>query len=194
MPVQNALASVRLDYAQKTSGAPYHVSLQVWNRSFDNPDPTRRSSIIREVSLTQLPDANWQVSNLRIRDRYGVDHTRLWAGTGGYHEQGWDGYVEWDRGAPDHLVIWSVFSGIYDERCAADTACDGMRLQTLRTSNEQITVFNYLLGPVSFSFDITMSAPPKAVKLKTSLIGGNGGNPAVRGNASAWEEFVVQFP
>jgi len=197
MPPQNAFASVRLDYLQKAAGAPYHVTLQVWNRSFDHPDPTQRSSIIKEVYLTQLPGApgtNYQVSNAKVLDRYGIDHTGLWTRTSAYKEEGFDGYAMWDRGAPDFLVIWAATSGIYDERCAADLLCDGMRLQTLRQSNSQISVFNYLLGPVTFSFDITMSGPPKAVKLKMSLIGGNGGNPAQRGNASAGEEFVIQFP
>jgi hypothetical protein len=199
LPTQNALASVQLDYVQKASGSPYQVTLRVWNRSFDHPDPTHRSAIIKGVFLTQLPGTPNSVSNLRILDRYGIDETGFWAGGGGFKEAGFDGYIEGDSARlgkcqPDIGIMWNAFSGIYDERCLADSACDAMRLQTIASPQLRVTVLNYLLGPVTFSFDFATSSPPKAVRLVMALIGGNGGNPAQRWAALPEEEFVIQFP
>jgi hypothetical protein len=197
--MQNAFASVQLSYSQPVAGAAYKIALQVWNRSFDNPDPGRRSSIIKGVFLTQLTGTPNAVSNPRISDRYGIDETTFWAGTGGFKEVGFDGYIEGDSARlgkckPDIGIMWSVFTGIYDERCLADTACDAMRLQTISSPQLRLTVLNYLIGPVTFSFDLATSSPPKAVRLVMALIGGNGGNPAQRWATLPEEEFVIQFP
>ena len=55
-------------------------------------------------------------------------------------------------------------------------------------------IHNYLFGPVTFTFDINLSAAPTAVKLKMGLVGGNGGNPAQLYATLPSEEFVIQFP
>ncbi|MGH7516454.1 MAG: hypothetical protein ACREOC_03145 [Gemmatimonadales bacterium] len=69
-----------------------------------------------------------------------------------------------------------------------------MRLQTVRGTPEQLTAYNYLLGPLTFAFDIVLTAPPAALRLKLGHIGGNGGNPAQRSGTMPDEEFVIQFP
>jgi hypothetical protein len=201
MPTRNALTTARLSYVHPAPGAPYHVTLEVRSHSFDHPDPARRSALVTEVYLTQLaPSSSYLVSNLSIKDRYGVDHDGLWAGTGGFHEVGFKGYTEYDTAGacgPDLPgVFWGAFTGIYDERCLADPATDARRLQTYRSSPTQVGVFNYLLGPVTFAFDIALPSPPTAVRLKLGLIGGNGGHPAQRtpGTAIPDEEFVIKFP
>jgi hypothetical protein len=147
--------------------------------------------LVKEVYLTQLTGSSHTVSNVVVTDRYGVDETGLWRRMGGGPEEGFEGYTEYDPGGG---ALWSARTGVYDERCLADPACDKMRLQTYLSSPHQITVFNYLIGPVTFSFDITLSAPPKAVRLVMGHVGGNGGNPAQRSAALPDEEFVIQFP
>jgi hypothetical protein len=158
--------------------------------------------MIKGVYLAQLPGAlgtNYQVSNLRITDRYGIDETGLWTLTRQSNEEGFDGLAAGDTNAlarcvPDLGVMWSAFTGIYDERCLADRACDAMRLQTVRSAGSRLTVFNYLLGPLTFSFDIALPSPPRAVRLVIGQIGGNGGNPLQRTANLPDEEFVIQFP
>ena len=202
MPTRNALASVRLSYAQAAPSGPYHVTLQVWSHSFDHPDPLHRSALIKGVYLTQLPGAptsNHQVSNVRITDRYGIDETEVWGRTSGGNEEGFDGYTFGDtnllaRCVPQLNEMWNAFTGIYDERCLADPACDALRLQTHRLPGFILIAFNYLLGPLTFSFDIALSGPPRAVKLKVGHIGGNGGNPLQRNATLPDEEFVIQVP
>jgi hypothetical protein len=207
LPTRNALGSVRLTYAQTAPTGPFHVTLQVWSHSFDHPDPLRRSAVIKGVYLTQLPGApgtNYQVSNIRITDRYGIDETGMWTRAGGFKEVGFDGYTWGDTAAVAKCVpvldeMWNAYTGIYDERCLADPACDAMRLQTYPSQTvalpvPKLTAFNYLQGPVTFSFDIVLSAPPTAVKLKMGLVGGNGGNPLQRTATLPDEEFVIQVP
>jgi len=168
----------------------------VWSRSYDHPDPGHRNAMIKEVHLTQLTGGTHSVSNLLITDRYGIDETELWKRGGGGPEEGFKQYTEWvpPVGCPQGVPIaWGSYTGIYDERCLADPACDAMRLQTHRLPAHQIVVFNYLIGPVTFSFDFTPS-PPKAVRLVMGHIGGNGGIPARRYAILPDEEFIIQFP
>jgi hypothetical protein len=191
MPVRNAFASASLDYQQTVPGGPFHVTLRVWSHSYDSPDPARRNALIKEVHLTHLPGASHPISNARITDRYGIDETGLWTYNSGASEEGFTDYAEWGASTGSQ---WGSFTGVYDERCVADPACDARRLQTYRLSPHKIVVFNYLIGPVTFSFDITLPAPPKAVRLVMGHIGGNGGNPAQRSPALPDETFVIQFP
>jgi len=198
MPTRNALASARLSYTQATPTDPYRVTLQVWSHSYDHPTPSRRSAVVSGVKLTQLsqlpplPNPGSTITNVAITDRYGISHADLWTLGYGGGEQGFVGHVEWDNGSK---VVWSASSGIYDERCAADQTCDRLRLQTFRhTAVDEITVYNYLPGPLTFAFDIKLSAPPTAVRLQLSLQGGNGGNPAQRTPLLLDEEFVINFP
>jgi hypothetical protein len=199
MPTRNALATARLNYAQKGLKAPYHVTLQVWSHSFDHPDPAHRSALVTGVYLTQLPPSSgYNVSNVSIKDRYGVDHTGLWKQRSGANQEGFEGYQEYDtagRCGPELPgIFWDAHTGIYDERCLADPATDARRFQTWRRSAYQVSVFNYLLGPVTFAFDIVLPLPPSAVRLRLGLIGGNGGNPAERQTPPLPdEEFVIQF-
>ena len=197
MPTRNALASARLKYSQATPADPYRVTLQVWSHSYDHPTLSHRSAVVSGVTLTQLsqlpPLTNLStISNVAITDRYGVSHVGLWeVGYTGAGEQGFVGHAEWGTNAK---VVWQALSGIYDDRCATDQTCDRFRLQSFRhTSIDEITVYNYLPGPLTFAFDIRLSAPPTAVRLRLSLIGGNGGNPAQRTPSLPDEEFVINF-
>jgi hypothetical protein len=140
------------------------------------------------------------VSNLRITDRYGIDETLLWSIVLGGTEIGFEGYTELDTGGscgpgfPN--ALWGAFSGVYDERCLADPLCDARRLQTYRPNAlpKQLLAFNYLLGPVTFAFDIALTAAPTAVRLSVGHVGGNGGNPSQRSATLPDETFVIQFP
>jgi hypothetical protein len=199
MPTRNALASARLQYSQPAPGAPYHINLQVWSHSYDHPNAVHRSALVNAVYLTQLPlGPAYAVSNIVIKDRYGIDQTALWRRSNGIQEEGFEGYTELDThgacGPGLTNVLWSANSGIYDERCAADPSCDAKRLQTYLSLPEQLTAYNYLLGPVTFSFDIVLSAPPSAVRLQVGHIGGNGGHPAQRAATIPQEQLVIQFP
>jgi hypothetical protein len=186
METRNALATVRLRTQQSGATNSFHIKLTVWSRSFDHPNPSHRNALVTGVYLTQLAGTPGYFSNTQIKDRYGVDHTRLWAGA----DSGFKGYTEYDPGAGPP---WGANTGIYDERCLTDPSCDLMRLQTYRTDPHKLLAFNYLIGPVTFDFDVELSAPPKAVKLVLGHIGGNGGNPAQRYALLPDEEFIVQL-
>lgn len=204
MPTRNALAAIRLTYAKKRGATKYSVELEVWSHSYDHPDPNHRSSAVTGVYLTQLPvlplGNNYTISNLKITDRYGIDERSMWNTVSAPTEFGFDGYTELDTGRPCQpgfpTVLWGVYTGIYDERCLADPKVDATRLQTLRTppSLVQLVGYNYLLGPVTFAFDIALSVVPAAVRLRVGLVGGNGGNPAQRSASLPNEEFVIQVP
>ena len=201
MPSRNALASVRLSQVQKTPGSPYHISIQVWSHSYDHPDPSHRNSLVNGVYLTQLPSSqSYATSNVRITDRYGIDQTLLWMPLIGGTEIGFEGYTELDTvnpcGPGYPRVLWSAFSGVYDERCLADPLCDARRLQTYRptASPRQLGAFSYLLGPVTFAFDIALTAAPTAVRLRVGHVGGNAGIPSQRSATLPDETFVIQFP
>jgi hypothetical protein len=115
-------------------------------------------------------------------------------------EIGFEGYTELDTVTPCGpgfpSVLWGAFSGVYDERCLADPLCDARRLQNYRASAspKQLGAFNYLLGPVTFAFDIALTAAPTAVRVRVGHVGGNGGNPSQRSATLPDETFVIQFP
>ena len=199
MPTRNALASARLRYVQKLPTGPYHVAIQVWSHSYDHPDPTRRSALVTAVYLTDLPPSSgYTVSAVDIRDRYGIDQTRFWRHVSGASQEGFDGYTEYDTGGlcghglPN--VFWTANSGVYDERSLADPTVDAFRLQSYRQGAAQVAIYNYMLGPLTFSFDISLPAPPSAVRLMLGQIGGNGGNPAQRTATLPNEEWIIRFP
>ena len=198
MPARNALASLRLNYRPLAKPNHMHISLEVWSHSYDHPDPAHRNALVIAVTLVQPPVIE-ELTNLKITDRYGVDQTQLWrVASGGMIE--FFGYSEWDAAdtcAPAVFgVVWGSWTGIYDERCQADLACDSRRLQTHLTgpTNLQLIAFDYVAGPMTFAFDIVAAAPPKTFKLKMGLVGGNGGNPAQRWAALPDEEFTIQVP
>jgi hypothetical protein len=194
MPAQNALAIASL--ASDPIAGGFHVTLQVWNRSYDHPDPARRNALITKVKLTRLAGNQNSVVKAHIVDRYGIDETRLWMTSSGL-DAGFEGYTEVGpvtMGSTTIGVIWGSYVGVYDERCLADPNCDRMRLQTNRPDQHRITVYNYLIGPVTFSFDIKQPTPPKAVRLTMGHIGGNDGNPGQRDSTLPDEEFTIEFP
>ena len=161
--------------------------------------------MVDRVYLTELPQSSsYAVTNVRITDRYGIDETLLWMPSKGGTGVGFDGYVELDTGQPCRPgfpnVLWGAFTGIYDDRCVADPACDARRLQTFVAppgtppGRIQLAAYNYLIGPLTFSFDITLSIAPAAVRLRMGQVGGNGGNPAQRNATLPNEEFIIRFP
>lgn len=202
MPTRNALAAIRLTYTKKRGATKYSIKLEVWSHSYDHPDPNHRSSIITGVYLTQLPQLppanSYSVSNLNITDRYGINQNSMWTGVNRGTEFGFEGYIELDTGRPCQPgfpnVVWGVYTGIYDERCLADPECDARRLQTVRTQWAQLSGYNYLIGPVTFAFNMALPVVPAAVRLVVGQVGGNGGNPAQRTATQPNEEFVIQVP
>ncbi|MDH4132521.1 MAG: hypothetical protein OEV95_12025 [Gemmatimonadota bacterium] len=198
MATRNALATARLSY-RLLKPKLYRCSLMVWSRTYDHPTPMHRSAAVTGVFIAQLPATTTSLIATRsIKDRYGVSHSGFWVPTIGGGEEGWDGYAEYDTGGACGAglpnVFWSASSGIYDDRCAADPAIDAYRLQTARPTAEQITVYNYLAGPVTFEFDFKSAKPPAAVRLVVGLQGGNGGNPAQLAPTLPNEEFTIVFP
>ena len=204
LATRNALASVRLSYSQQVKGGPYHVTIQVWSHSYDHPDAGFKNAVVDAVYLTHLPPSpNYGLTNVKITDRYGIDETLLWMPELGV-DVGFVGYVELDTASPCRPgfpnVLWGAFTGVYDERCLADAACDARRLQThvVTLANPpgriQLAAYNYLIGPVTFAFDIALSAAPTAVRLRMGHVGGNGGNPAQLSATLPNEEFVIRFP
>jgi hypothetical protein len=201
MPTRNALAAIRLTYARKRAPLPYRISIQVWSHSYDHPDPARRSAMIGAVYLSQLAvGGNHMPGNVQIVDRYGIDETRMWTPVSAATEAGFEGYIELDTGSPCQpgfpSVLWGVYSGIYDERCLADPACDAMRLHTYipAPGYAQLAGYNYVAGPLTFNFDLSLPAVPTAVRLRMTQVGGNGGNPAQRNSLLPPETFTIQVP
>jgi hypothetical protein len=200
MSTRNALATARIKASLGKKTKLWTVVLEVWNRSYDHPDPARRNSIIRTVELVDLPATSTahDVELRSIVDRYGVSSMGLWEPIDGIQSVGFDGYVEYDVGGacgPDlPNVFWSAITGIYDERCLADPACDAMRLQTLRATPSQVSVFEYLIGPVTFTFTLDTFTPTAGIQITHSLIGGNGGDPTRRMSSIPDEQFIIHFP
>jgi hypothetical protein len=195
MPTGHALASVSLTCEPNGAGV-FHVTLQVWNRSYDHPEPGRRNALIKKVMLTRLSGNQNAPLNPHITDRYGIDETKFWTSDHGI-DAGFDGYTEVGPvqiGANSIAVIWGAYTGIYDERCMTDPNCDRMRLQSYRPDQYGLVAYNYLLSPVTFSFDIKQPAAPKAVSLTMGHIGGNGGDPARRSAVAGEEKFIIEFP
>ncbi len=200
MTTANAPATATIQYRKDRRGDPWLVELTVWNRSYDDPNPGRRNSLITGVKLVDLPPSTgYQLTKPRITDRYGTNVTKLWTREFGLRSAGFDGYAEFDaagqcgQGLPS--VFWSCFTGIYDERCLYDSACDGHRLQTYRPTTPQIVVFNYLVCPVTFRFTLAPFSPDTGVRIQitSQFIGGNGGNPDSHGDVTPKEQFIIQF-
>ena len=196
----NALATVQLDSVRRRPRDRYRVTIRAWSHTHDHPDPARRSAIVRGVYVSTLANAGgYTADNISITDRYSVDHTDLFTQVSGADYFGFDGYRELDTAKPCRpgfpSVLWSAYTGIYDDECLNDAACDAMRLQTFHIpSSPQLSVFNYLRGPLTFRFDITLPAEPMGVRIRVGLIGGNGGNPAQRGPIGLPDDiFVIQF-
>ena len=78
----------------------------VENRAYDAPNPAHRNALLLYVSTS--------------------DFTPVWSG---YAEYDCAGCNDDERVPEPRLsVIWSRFSGPYDARCAADAACDSLRV------------------------------------------------------------------
>jgi hypothetical protein len=63
--------------------------------------------------------------------------------------------------------------GIYDERCAGDSAVDASRLRTHKNvTPPALAVYEYIVGPVTYSFSLDRFTPPATVKVTFGFIGG----------------------
>jgi hypothetical protein len=200
MGIGSALATATLQYRKSKRDGLWNIELVVWNRSYDDPESARRNSLITGVHLVDLPQSTgYQMPTQTITDRNGSDVTALWTKEFGFLSAGFNGYTEYDTagqcGQSLPSVFWSCFTGIYDDRCLYDPACDGHRLRTYRPTMPQIGVFNYLVGPVAFRFSISPFSPNKGVKVQitTQFIGGDGGNPNSHGNVAQQEKFIIEF-
>jgi hypothetical protein len=156
---------------------------------------------VNGVYLTQLPaPPGPQGGGVHITDKYGVDETLLWRPMSSGTEMGFEGFTDLDTGTPCAAsypnVLFTSYTGVYDDRCREDPACDARRLQTYMSNptGVQLSAFNYLTGPVTFAFNADLSAPPTAVRLRMGHIGGNGGNPAQRWALLPDETFIIAFP
>ena len=196
--IGHAFATATLRCKQETSGNPWQIDLKVWNRSYDDPDLARRNSLITAVKLVDLPpSSSYHLTTQSITDSTGTDFTTLWPPEYASNSVGHCGAAQYDTagkcgpGLPS--VFWFCNTGIYDERCLRDPECDAWRLQTHR-AGPQITIFNYLVSPVTFRFTLAPFSPNTGVKIQitSQFIGGNGGNPSNHGNL-AQEHFFLKF-
>jgi hypothetical protein len=181
-----ALATVSLHSTPAGAGA-FHVKLVDTSHTHRNADVAKRCAAITGVYLTELAAGSHTVTNTVITDHYGVNQTQLWTQRSGIDE-GFGGYLEWDTGGH---VAWISNSGIYDSACLHDAAVDARRLQTYRPTPDRVAAFNYIVSPVTFEFDITLAAKPKAVRLTIGFVGGNGGNPASHSPAFPDETLII---
>jgi len=197
---RQCLCNRNASYSQGSSSDPWQIELTVWNRSYDDPKPASRNSLITGVKLVDLPQSTGNnLTTQNITDRYGTDVTKLWTLESGLKSTGYIGYTEYDTGGKCGpglpSVFWSCITGIYDERCLYDPACDALRLQIHRSAAPQIAIFNYLVSPVTFRFTLAPFSPSTGVRIQITnqFVGGNGGNPNSHGNAVPQEHFIVQF-
>jgi hypothetical protein len=159
MPPTDTLATVQFKAVQDAAGV-WTLSMMISSRSYDDAT-ARRCSLITRVRLVDLPAASggYQTSIRKITDRDGINVARLWMNEQGDRFVGFVGYKEQTVFLKQPAVgatTWQSVSGIYDERCAADPACDKYRYQTVPVGGsgsspvERLAAFNYLASPLIF--------------------------------------------
>jgi hypothetical protein len=198
----NDFAAGTLEYNQEQQSGQWEFEVKVWNRSFDDPLPERRNPLIISLEIVDLPTGiAYHLSTVNSEDHPGTYGTPVWSLPHGCNSEGYDGYMEYDiagRYCPSlPPVHWSCNTGIYDERCLGSSVCDARRLRTSRHTMPQISIFSYLLGPVTlrFNFNIDIFEPKVGprIRITQKFIGGNGGNPTNPQSRRDQEQFVIQF-
>jgi hypothetical protein len=180
--------SAKIDLVSTQTPAGWDFVLQVWNQSYDNPNGAHRNSLITKVELINLPSPPPQLTPTGVVDRSGNDIRTLWPnGNLTPQSAGFLGYSE----RSDSLgTLWAMHAGIYDERCAGEPAIDAFRLRTHKSVRPPaLAVYEYIAGPVIFSFSLSAFTPPGTVRITIGFIGGRAGtmNPYA-------EEEVISLP
>lgn len=172
MSMTQGFAKIDLGSTQTATG--WDFVLQVWNQSYDNPNAARRNSLITKVELIDLPNPPPVLTSSGVADRYGNDIRTLWPhGNLTVQSAGFLGYSEQSGSSG---TLWAMHAGIYDDRCAGEPAIDATRLRTLKNvTPPALAVYEYIVGPVTFSFSLSSFAPPGTVRITFGFIGGRTG-------------------
>ena len=171
-PVTQGFAKVDLVSTQTAGG--WNVVLKVRNQSYDNPNAARRNSLITKVELINLPSPPPLLTPTSVVDRSGNDIRTLWP-NGNLSEQS-AGFLGYSERSDSSGNLWAMHAGIYDERCAGDSAVDGPRLRTHKNvTPPALAVYEYIVGPVTFSFSLNQFTPPGTVRIMFGFIGGRPG-------------------
>jgi hypothetical protein len=165
---------VRIEATSAQTSAGWNLALQVWNQSYENPNSGRRNSLITKVELIDLPAPPPQLTLTSIVDRYGHDIRTLWP-NGNLTPQS-VGFVGYSEQAASSGTVWAMHAGIYDERCAGDPGVDASRLRTHKVvTPPALSVYEYIAGPVRFTFTLSNFTPPGAARITFGFIGGRAG-------------------
>ena len=195
------MAVVQLETAPVSSdlGSPQRITVTVWNRSYDHPDPAKRNSLLWQLKLLGLEKDGcvsslvWSPTFVGSVDCGGGETSLFWLAGAGPTELSLDGYTEHDDPmATMPGVQWGVMTGLYDERCAAEAACDANRVRS-RITLRRLFEFNYLARQSVFTFQAPILPPAIGVNLRFANIGGNNGVPDGYGDSAARENFRVSF-
>ena len=208
MPPSSAPAAVQLNASQDAAGL-WTVALRVSSLTYEEASAARRCSLITRVRLVDLPapsSGGYQLNLGSIRDRHGINVSRHWMHEQGQRFAGFVGYKELTvflKQPSVGVTAWQSFSGIYDDRCAADPDYDKYRYQTVPVGAsgnapvDRLMAFNYLRGPVTFEFTIDRFQRPARIQITLGLIGGNGGQPDQNlpgGVAHLEEDVTIDVP
>jgi len=208
MPSSSGPAAVQLNASQDSAGL-WNIALKVSSLTYDAASAARRCSLITRVRLVDLPapgSGGYQFKLRSIGDRHGINVSHLWMQEQGQGFVGFVGYKELTAFLKQPSVgatAWQSFSGVYDDRCAADPDSDKYRYQTVPVGAsgnapvDRLMAFNYLRGPVTFEFTIDRFQRPARIQITLGLIGGNGGQPDQNlpgGVAHLEEDVTMEVP
>ena len=192
------MGMVQLTTAPVGSQVAQRITVRVWNRSYDHPNPAKRNSLLSQLSLVAL-DLNgaewstaWVPTYVSSVDAGGADTTQFWTTVGWRSQFQLIGYIEYSDPLDNTRVQWSSTTGLYDERCQDDASCDADRVRS-QTLPGQYGACNYLTGPSVFTFEAPSLPPALGVNLRFTRIGGNGGTPDGLGDSTAVEDCRVSF-
>jgi hypothetical protein len=182
MPIKKGSAKVYLTSTHNTT--QWDFVLKVWNQSSEHANAAHRNALITKVELLGLPSPSTKLTPKSVTDRHGNDITSLWPnGNLSADSVGFLGYSE--RSEPSG-TIWGLHAGIYDARCDNKPACDSSRLRTYKSPTPPfLMVYEYIVGPVSFSFSLNNFIPPGTLRVTFGFIGGRSGT------KNPYEEQVV---
>ena len=182
MPIKKGSAKVHLISTQNTT--QWDFVLKVWNQSSEHANVARRNSLITKVELLGLPSLSTKLTPKNVTDRHGNDITSLWPN--GNLSADSVGFLGYSEKSDSSGTMWRLHAGIYDARCDNKPACDSSRLRTHKSlTPPSLMVYEYIVGPVSFSFSLNNFTPPGTLRVTFGFIGGR------NGTQNPYEEQVV---
>jgi hypothetical protein len=172
MPIKKGSAKVHLTSTHNAT--QWDIVLKVWNQSSEHASASRRNALITKVELLGLSSLSTKLTPKKVTDRYGNDITSLWPN--GNLSDDSVGFLGYSERSESSGTIWGLHAGIYDARCDNKPACDSSRLRTYKSSTPPfLMVYEYIVGPVSFSFSLNNFIPPGTLRVTFGFIGGRSG-------------------